>query len=128
MPSTAGLSALWYSSGTDTPYVGAGIGAPQMILETAGLSNIASDVQDTWSPLSWEAIIDADPEVIVLVDASWNTAEQKKALLEQNPATAELAAVKERRYLTVPFAAGEAGVRNVDAVRSILEQLDGLGL
>ena len=76
-PSTAGLTALWYSSGTDTPYVGAGIGAPEMMLEAAGLTNVAADVKDTWSSLGWEAIIDANPDVIVLVDADWNTAASK---------------------------------------------------
>jgi len=125
-PSDSSQTALWYSSGTDTPYVGAGIGAPQMILEAAGLENIAADVDDTWSSLSWEAVIDANPDVIVLIDADWNTAEQKITMLEQNPATAALDAVKERRYITIPFAAGEAGVRNVDAVRSIVEQLEAI--
>ncbi|WP_157156589.1 putative F420-0 ABC transporter substrate-binding protein [Diaminobutyricimonas sp. LJ205] len=127
-PSTAGLSALWYSSGTDTPYVGAGIGAPQMILEAAGLRNVAANVRDTWTSLGWEAIIEANPDVIVLVDASWNTAATKMDLLRSNPVTAQLEAVKNERFITIPFAAGEAGVRNVDAVVSITAQLDELGL
>ncbi|MFP7759869.1 putative F420-0 ABC transporter substrate-binding protein [Marisediminicola sp. LYQ85] len=122
-PDDRGLTALWYSSGTDTPYVGAGIGAPQMIMEAAGLENIASDIDDTWSSIGWEAIVDADPDVIVLVDASWNTAESKIELLESNPATAELSAVRDERYLVVPFAAGEAGVRNVDAAADLADQL-----
>jgi len=120
---TRGLSALWYSSGTDTPYVGAGIGAPQMIMERLGLGNIAADVNDTWSPLGWEAIIDADPDVIVLVDASWNTAGSKIDSLEQNPVTAQMSAVRASRYLVIPFAAGEAGVRNVSATADLADQL-----
>ena len=122
-PDDRGLSALWYSSGSDTPYVGAGIGAPQMMMERLGLTNIAADVADTWSPLGWEAIIDADPDVIVLVDASWNTAASKIELLESNPATAALGAVQSSRYLVVPFAAGEAGVRNVSATADLAQQL-----
>ena len=117
------LSALWYSSGTDTPYVGAGIGAPQMMMERLGLTNIAAAVADTWSPLGWDAVIDADPDVIVLVDASWNTAASKIELLESNPATAALGAVQSSRYLVVPFAAGEAGVRNVSATADLAQQL-----
>ena len=126
-PAGAGRSALWYSSGSDTPYVGAGIGAPQMILDALELENIAADVQDTWSPLGWEAIVAADPEVIVLVDAAWNTAESKIGLLESNPATANLSAVQAGHYLIVPFPAGEAGVRNVEAVTSLNAQLESLG-
>jgi iron complex transport system substrate-binding protein len=125
-PSTSGLRALWYSSGEDTPYVGAGIGAPQMIMEAAGLENVAADVRDTWTSMSWEAIVAADPDVIVLVDAAWNPAAAKIKHLEANPATAQLAAVQQRRYVTVDFPATEAGVRNVDAVASIVEQLAAL--
>ncbi len=122
-PDTRGLSALWYSSGSDTPYVGAGIGAPQMMLDTVGLRNIAADVHDTWTPLGWEAVVDADPDVIVLVDATWNTAQSKMDRLANDPATANLTAVKNNRYLVVPFPAGEAGVRNAPATVDLAAQL-----
>lgn len=118
-----GRTALWFSSGSDTPYVGAGIGAPQLVLETVGLRNIAGDLDATWAPFNWEAVVDADPDVIVLVDATWNTAEKKIGILQSNPATANLTAVKEGRYLIVPFPASEAGVRTVDAAASLAEQL-----
>lgn len=125
-PPAEETTALWYSSGTDTPYVGAGIGAPQMMLDAAGLTNIFADVHDTWTSAGWEQVVAADPDVIVLVDATWNTAESKIALLEGNPATSKLTAVQERRYLTVPFPAAEAGVRNAEAVVSLSEQLAAL--
>lgn len=125
-PSDAGLTALWYSSGDDQPFVGAGIGAPQMIMDAAGLENVVGDVQDSWTSLSWEAVVDANPDVIVLVDAAWNTAESKIAKLEANAATAAMPAVQESRYVIVDFPVTEAGVRNVDAVASIVEQLEGL--
>jgi iron complex transport system substrate-binding protein len=124
-PDTRGLTAVWYSSGEDSPFVGAGWGAPQMIMDAAGLENAFADVDDTWTSASWEAVVEADPDVLVLVDAAWNTADSKIALLEANPATAQLEAVQDRRYVIVEFPATEAGVRNVDAVASIIEQLPG---
>ncbi|MFE6965161.1 putative F420-0 ABC transporter substrate-binding protein [Agromyces sp. NPDC057679] len=125
-PSEDGLTALWYSSGDDQPFVGAGIGAPQMIMEAAGLDNVAADVHDTWTAMSWEAVVEANPDVIVLVDAPWNTADAKIAALSSNPATAALPAVQGERYVVVDFPSTEAGVRNVDAVASIVEQLGAL--
>jgi len=122
-PDPRGLTALWYSSGADVPYVGAGIGAPQMIMDAVGLDNIAGDVHDTWTAFGFEQVVEEDPDVIVLVDAEWNTAESKIALLEANPATARLTAVRTGRYLVVPFAATEAGVRNVDAAQDLADQL-----
>ena len=59
----------------------------------------------------------------MLVDSSWNTAAHKIDLLEANPVTAALPAVREHRYLTVPFPATEAGVRNVAAVADLAAQL-----
>lgn len=122
-PSDQGYTALWFSSGSKTPFVGGGIGAPEMIMKAAGLRNIAGDIPSTWTSLGWESIIAKDPDVIVLVDAEWNTAASKIQQLQQNPATAQLSAVRHNRYVTVPFAASEAGVRNVDAVASIVAQL-----
>ena len=123
-PNDEGLTALWYSSGYDQPFVGAGIGAPQMIMEAAGLENVVADVHDSWTSLSWEAVVDADPDVIVLVDAPWNTADSKIAKLEANAATAALPAVQQGRYVIVDFPSTEAGVRNVAAVASVVEQLE----
>jgi iron complex transport system substrate-binding protein len=125
-PDTSGRTALWYSSGDDIPYVGAGIGAPQMIMDEVGLTNIAADVHDTWTSMGWEQIVAADPDVIVLVDAAWNTAQSKIDKLKANPATAQLSAVKADRFLVVPFAGSEAGVRNVAAARDLADQLRAL--
>ncbi|NLE70689.1 MAG: putative F420-0 ABC transporter substrate-binding protein [Actinomycetales bacterium] len=127
-PDERGLTALWYSSGTDIPYVGAGIGAPQMILDAVGLTNIAGGVADTWTSFSWEQVAADDPDVIVLVDATWNSAAKKRELLATSPATANLTAVREERYLVVPFPATEAGVRNVPAALDLAAQLAALDL
>lgn len=115
-------TALWYSSGTDTPYVGAGSGAPQMMMEQAGFENIGADIDDSWTSMSWEAIAERDPEVIILVDADWNTADDKIARLESSPVTSQLSAVRSGSYLRVPFAASEAGVRNAEAVADLSQQ------
>jgi len=92
------------------------------------LSNIAGDLPATWSSYSWEAVVAADPDVIVLVDSSWGSTEKKIAQLESNPATAQLTAVQRMQYIVVPFPAGEAGVRSVEAVETMSEQLADLDI
>ena len=99
---------------------------PAMIMEALGLTNVFADVDEGWTSASWEAIVDANPDVIVLVDAAWNSAEQKKQLLAENPITSQLDAVINQRYLIVPFPAAEAGVRNVPATADMATQLAGL--
>lgn len=118
-----GRTALWYSSGTDTPYVGGNLGAPQLLMDSVGLVNVAEGLDATWAPYSWEAVVEADPDFIILIDADWNTAQHKIDLLESNPATANLTAVKFGNYLMLPFASSEAGVRSVEAAASLAHQL-----
>jgi len=127
-PDSRRLTAFWYSSGTKAPYVGAGSGAPEMMLETLGLKNIFADVDEGWFAASWEAAVEGNPDVIVLVDSAWNSAEQKKKLLAENPITSQLVAVRQQHYLIVPFPASEAGVRSVAATSDMAEQLADLAI
>ena len=123
-----GATALWYSSGDDAPYVGGGSGAPQLVLESAGLENVAADVAEPWTTMSWEALAASDPDVIVLVDAAWHTAESKIERLRANPATAQLDAVREGRFVVVPFPMAEAGVGSVDAVVLVVDGVRAMAL
>ena len=124
----SGVRAFWWSSGEGTPYAGAGIGAPEMIMSAAGVTNVLASVHDTWTSAGWEDIVKADPPVLVLVDASWNTYDAKVKALESNPALSQLTAVKEKHFVRLPFASTEAGVRNVEAAASLAQQVRALGL
>jgi iron complex transport system substrate-binding protein len=128
VPDARGLTTVWYSSGTKAPYVGAASNAPGMIMDALGLKNIFGDVDDGWISASWEAVVDANPDVIILVDSAWNSAAQKKKLLAENPITSKLDAVINQRYLVIPFPASEAGVRNAPAVLDLAAQLQALNL
>ena len=95
-------------------------------MHSLGLDNIFASTDDGWFAASWEAVVDANPDVIVLVDSSWNSAAQKMKLLAENPITSKLDAVTHQRYLVIPFAASEAGVRNVPAAVDLAGQLAAL--
>jgi iron complex transport system substrate-binding protein len=97
-----------------------------MTMAALGLDNIFGDVADTWTSASWEAVAAADPDVIVLVDAAWNPVDQKKALLAADPVLSKLSAVRNQRYLTIPFPASEPGVRSVPAIVDLAAQLEAL--
>jgi iron complex transport system substrate-binding protein len=71
--------------------------------------------------MSWEALAASDPDVIVLVDAAWHTADSKIERLRANPATAQLDAVQSGRFVVVPFPMAEAGVGSVGAVELVVD-------
>ena len=127
-PSTAGLRAAWYSSGRETPYMGAGTGAPQLVMDALGLHNVFGDIQETWVSVGWEKVIERNPDVIVLVESPGNLIEAKIELMKADPVLSKLPAVQHDRFLRVDFAAAEAGVRTVPAVVDLAAQLRALGL
>lgn len=121
----SGLSVVWWDGGNDTPLVGAGQGGPQLVLDALGASNVFADLEGEWAQTSWESVLAADPDLIVLVDASWDTAAEKTAFLRDDPALRDLAAVRGEAFATVPFSTSTPGARTIEAVELIDHQLTG---
>lgn len=118
-----GVTAFLYDSGTDTALSAGCCGAPGLLLESVGFENIAGDVEGRWVDLAWEAVVAADPDVIVLIEAEWSTAEEKRQHLVSDPVLSELDAVRNGRFITVPFSETLLGLRFVDGVERIAAAL-----
>ncbi len=116
------LTVLWYDEG-DPPQVGACCGAPNEILRLVGAKNIFADTAGSWTPVSWEAVIARNPDVIVLSNATWSPAPAKRQLLLSKRALAGIEAIRQKRIVEIDFAYTTAGIRNVAAVRKLAEAL-----
>ena len=123
-----GLTALWYDSGDKTPLVGGGQSGPQLILDAVGARNMFGKVERGWSEGNWEDVLAEDPDVIILADASWSSAEEKREFLESDPVLKALSAVQNKAFVTVPYSEATPGVRLVDGTRRVADQLVSLGL
>lgn len=112
----------WYSA-TRTPYIAGCCGAPGLITEAVGARNAFGDSRQLWPETSWEAILDRDPDVLVLADLTrgddGDSAAAKIAFLESDPLAGRLTAVRDKRYVVVPGTALDPSLRNVDAVEQI---------
>jgi iron complex transport system substrate-binding protein len=113
---------FWYDA-EDPPRVGACCGTPNEILRMVGATNIFADTPGSWTPVSWEAVIARNPDVIVLVNASWSTAAEKRGQLMARKALATIDAIKQNRIVEIDFAYTTTGIRNVAAVRRLAEAL-----
>lgn len=122
-----GKSIFWYDSNTDTPYVGGNAGGPQLIIDAVGGTNIFANADGAWLDGSWETVLAANPDVIVLADASWDTAEEKKNYLRNDPALKDLKAVRDDAFVVVPFSASTPGPRTIEGASLVAEQLGGSG-
>ncbi len=125
-PAGGGRTAFIYDSGMDTPYSIGCCGGPALLARTAGLQSISADVSGTWIDLAWERVVAEDPDVILLIEADWSTAADKRAHLENDPVLAELSAVRNGRYVVVPFSETLLGMRFADGVERVNAQLKAL--
>ena len=120
-------TAFLFDSGSETVFTSGSFGAPQAILEAAGARNATEDVEDTWVAVNWEKIASEAPDVFVFVDYPPEKLEDKMAALRSNPVTRDLPAVKENRFINLPYAMWCSGPLNIDAaeiVRKGLESFD----
>ncbi|WP_017928848.1 ABC transporter substrate-binding protein [Limimaricola hongkongensis] len=121
-----GLTAFLFDSGETAPYTAGCCGAPAALMKQVGLKSITADVEGHWAEVSWETIAAAAPDVIVLIEADWSTAEAKRSHMENDPVLSQLSAVREGRFVTVPFSQTVLGMQFVDGVETLAAQLDAL--
>jgi iron complex transport system substrate-binding protein len=112
-----------YDSGEDAVFTAGRYAMPTAIIEAAGGVNIMDDLEKSWAEIGWEAVIERNPEVIIIVNYGDVTAEQKIAFLEGNPAFANIPAVMNDRYVVLQYVEATPGPRNIAAVRKVAEAL-----
>lgn len=108
-----------YDSGEDEPFTAGSHGMPTALIEAAGGTNIMDDVRASWVAVGWEAVIDRDPDVVVIVDYGAVSAAEKIAFMKTNPAFAAIAAVRDDRFVVLSYEEVVPAPRNVEAVRTL---------
>jgi iron complex transport system substrate-binding protein len=108
-----------YDSGTEKPFTSGRFGIPTAMIEAAGGVNIMEDIEKSWTEVSWEPVIERNPEVVVIVNYGDVTAEQKIAFMKENPAFKNLDAVKQDRFVVLEYVEATPGPRNVQAIERL---------
>ncbi|MFE0022004.1 ABC transporter substrate-binding protein [Amycolatopsis sp. NPDC059021] len=113
-----------YDSGTDKPFTAGRFAASHEVITRAGGDDVMGDLQDSWTTVTWEAVVKAAPDVIVINDYDPPTAAQKQSFLESYPPLAQVPAIKNKRFLALPYAALVEGPRNPAAIRTVADYLN----
>jgi iron complex transport system substrate-binding protein len=113
-----------FDSGTDAVYSSGRFGAPQAILDAAGARNALGDLDDTWTEVSWERVIAARPDAFLFVDYPPQSFAQKVAVLRARAGVRDLPAVREGRFLNLPYAMWTSGPLNIEAAEQAREALE----
>ncbi len=108
-----------YDSGEDTPFTAGRYAMPTALIEAAGGVNIMDDFQKSWGTVTWEEVIDRNPEVVVIVNYGKVTAEQKRKFMMSNPAFANIDAVKNDRFVILEYVEATPGPRNIKAIKKL---------
>jgi iron complex transport system substrate-binding protein len=117
------LRTFVYDSGEDKPFTAGKLAMPSALIEAAGGRNVMDDVPQSWTRVSWESVVERNPQAIVIVDYGAVTAAQKIAFLLDQPALRQLDAIREHRFIVIPYDAATPGIRNVDAIETIARGL-----
>ncbi|RLP07678.1 ABC transporter substrate-binding protein [Propionibacterium australiense] len=121
-------TAFLFDSSSDTIFSSGSFGAPQAMMDSAGVTNALADVEDTWTSVSWERLATADPDIIFFVDYPGQSYDEKIAALRSNDATKNLRAVKEERFVNLPYAMWTSGPLNIDGAEYLRTALEHYGL
>lgn len=121
------VPAFSYGFGDDAPGGGLGLTIVPELYRRAGAVNVFEDLHEMWGSVSWEAFVDAAPEIIVITDygsaGDGQTGEQKISFLESVDGISEVPAIADGRYLVLPQEAVNPGIRITDGIEALAAEL-----
>ncbi|MFF0145648.1 iron complex transport system substrate-binding protein [Amycolatopsis sulphurea] len=117
-----------YDDGRDQPFTSARNAGPDEIITKSGGVNIFADVDDSWTTVSWEAVLQRAPDVILINDygGEVGTVADKENFLRSKAGVRDLPAVRDGHFFALPYAALVEGPRNASAVVEFGRYLAGL--
>ncbi|WP_405609550.1 ABC transporter substrate-binding protein [Streptomyces sp. NBC_00076] len=126
-------SVLYWFANQESPYMAGCCGAPGIITDALGAKNVFDDTKQEWPQINWETVADRDPDVLVIGDLTREsqtaeTAAKKIAFLESNPATRNMDAVRNKRYVLLSGQAMNPTIRTVEGVEKVAAALRADGL
>jgi iron complex transport system substrate-binding protein len=122
---SAPLRVFVYDSGEEAPFTAGAYAMPTALIEAAGGRNIMDDLEKSWGEVGWEPVVERNPEVVVIVNYGDVTAEQKIAFMKENPAFANIDAVKNDRFVVLEYVEATPGPRNIKAVEKLVAGFQG---
>lgn len=115
------VKVMVYDSGEkDAMVVGGGLG--NNLIELAGGKNIYGDMEKPYENVSFESIVKANPDVILITDfLAGQPAQEKIDFLKNHPALKEVNAVKNNNFHIIGLADLSPGVRNTKLIKKMNE-------
>ncbi|MET2718835.1 ABC transporter substrate-binding protein [Streptomyces harbinensis] len=110
-----------YDAGTDQPFTAGNQAPPNEIIEIAGGENIFSGLTDRWTSVGWEAVVEAEPEIIVVMDYQDQPVQEKIDFLKSSPITRNLPGVRADNFFVLDYNEAISGPRIIDGAEGLGE-------
>jgi iron complex transport system substrate-binding protein len=126
------VSVFLYNNGQDAPGTAAGLSTPNGLINLAGGTNIFAGLREDFTTVSWEQVVAADPQCIIIKNGSnaGNFGTREEQFLKTSPITHNLTAAKNNCFLILNQDQLTPGALNAQAVNAIARWLhpDAFGL
>lgn len=96
----------------NTLFVGAGKGSVNLIMQAAGFTNKFANKEGSYACVDASEVIAANPDVLIIIEASWDSALNKIDYMHNHSDFCETKFVKQADYIKIPFSASALGPRN----------------
>lgn len=116
---------LLYDSGDGEAFVG-GSGLPSDLVYRAGGENIYKDLGQDYATVSFEDIVNKNPEVVVVIEYYRSLDTSKKIdFLKTHPGLKNIDAVKNNRIYVIGLADLAPGIRNAKTIQKLHQMIHG---
>ncbi|MBV9245857.1 MAG: ABC transporter substrate-binding protein [Methylobacteriaceae bacterium] len=114
-------SVFLFNGGHEAPGTAAGLSTPNALITLAGGRNIFNDLKEDYTKVSWEQVIAAQPDCVIVKNGSnsGTRGEDSIAFLKSSPITANLPAVKNDCFLILNQDQLTPGPLNAWAVQAV---------
>lgn len=103
------------------------------ILKLIGADNVmeSAGVDKTWAATSWESVVAADPDYIIIADYSNGVRndddfQEKVATIKNNSQLENVTAVRENHFVKVKLSEITPGIRTVESLQRLAEEIHGV--
>jgi len=113
------IKVLVYDSGNDGVFTASGSNFESLLIEKAGGINIFNDITNKqWITVSYEEIIQRNPDVIIIHDYDSPSVEEKINQIKANPALSTLDCVKNNKFVVISLESVLPGSRMAYSVET----------
>lgn len=92
------------------------------LIRHAGGINIFENLEKTWNMVSWEAVLEGNPDIIMINDYGDVSAQDKIALLNSTPALAGVKAIQDQKFIVITLPEVFASARVGDTVEKLAKE------